>query len=186
MQSLLLPILCCTMLAAALVQGEEPRGNPEWRAKLAKELPVFGHRNWIIIADSAYPAQSGQGIETIYAGGDHLAVVEEVLRALGASKHVQPIIHMDEELKSVAEEDAPGIKEFRRKVAEVVKGKTVKTMAHEDIIREVDKAGKLFRVLIIKTDLTLPYTSVFLQLDCGYWGPIKEKHLRDSMKKKAP
>ena len=182
MRILMLLILCCTLATVVPVRAEQPQGGCAWQAKLAKELPVFGHRNWIVVADSAYPAQSGQGIETIYAGGDHLAVVQEVLSALGKSRHVQPVIYMDAELASVAEEDAPGIGDYRRAVAEAVTGETVKTLPHEEIISELDKAGKLFRVLIIKTDMTLPYTSVFLELDCRYWGPVKEKRLRDSMR----
>jgi len=31
-------------------------------------LPLFGHRNWIVVADSAYPAHSMPGIETIVSG----------------------------------------------------------------------------------------------------------------------
>jgi len=183
MQNLLSMILCCTILAVAPIQGKPPKGGSGWRAELAKKLPVFGHRNWIVIADSAYPAQSGQGIETIYAGGDHLAVIEEVLDMLAKSKHVQPVVYMDKELKSVAEGDAPGIGDYYRVVVKVVKGKTVKVMPHEEIIRKLDKAGKLFHVLVIKTDMALPYTSVFLELEGRYWGPVKEKHLRDSMKR---
>jgi len=38
-------------------------------------------------------------------------------------------------------------------------------------------------VVIIKTDLVLPYTSVFMRLDCGYWSAEAESKLRDSMKK---
>ena len=45
----------------------------------------------------------------------------------------------------------------------------------------LDEAGQTFRVLIIKTDMTLPYTSVFLQLDCGYWTAEAEKRLRETM-----
>jgi hypothetical protein len=32
------------------------------------------------------------------------------------------------------------------------------------------------------TNLTLPYTSVFLELDCGYWSPEAEQRLRDAIK----
>jgi len=35
-----------------------------------------------------------------------------------------------------------------------------------------------FNVLIIKTNLTLPYTSVFFQLECGYWNAAAEENLR--------
>jgi hypothetical protein len=33
-------------------------------------------------------------------------------------------------------------------------------------------------VLLLKTDLTLPYTSVFIRLDCGYWSDEAEQQLR--------
>ena len=52
----------------------------------------------------------------------------------------------------------------------------------EQIIAKLDEAGKTFKILIIKTPLTIPYTSVFFQLGCGYWNPIAEKALRDAMK----
>jgi hypothetical protein len=35
---------------------------------------------------------------------------------------------------------------------------------------------------MIKTDLTLPYTSVFMELDCGYWSPESEAKMREKMK----
>src|SRR5215471_11843684 len=71
--------------------------------KLKKDLPQFGHRNWIVIADSAYPAQSRPGIETIYLGGDQLQAVEQVLAAIEASKHVRANVYIDAELKAVPE-----------------------------------------------------------------------------------
>jgi hypothetical protein len=40
-------------------------------------------------------------------------------------------------------------------------------------------------VLIIKTPLAIPYTSLFLELDCGYWGPDSEKKMREAIKAKA-
>ena len=55
-------------------------------------------------------------------------------------------------------------------------------MLHEDIIRELDASAKLFNVLIIKTDLAIPYTSVFFQLECGYWNVEAEKNLRQKLK----
>jgi len=36
-------------------------------------------------------------------------------------------------------------------------------------------------VLVIKTDMTIPYTSVFFELDCGYWDSDAEKRLREGM-----
>jgi hypothetical protein len=49
----------------------------------------------------------------------------------------------------------------------------------------LDAASKLFKVFILKTDEVIPYTSVFMQLDCGYWNTESEKHLRERMKAPA-
>jgi len=38
-----------------------------WEEILKDRLQLFGHRNWLVIADSAYPAQSRPAIETIVA-----------------------------------------------------------------------------------------------------------------------
>jgi hypothetical protein len=40
-------------------------------------------------------------------------------------------------------------------------------------------------VLILKTNLRLPYTSVFIELDCGYWSPEAERRLRDKMERRG-
>ena len=42
----------------------------------------------------------------------------------------------------------------------------------------LDAAGRAFRVLLLKTTLALPYTSVFVELDCGYWSAEAEAALR--------
>ena len=43
-----------------------------WKLVLNERLPVYGHRNWIVVADSAYPEQSADAIETIVSHADHL------------------------------------------------------------------------------------------------------------------
>jgi len=51
-----------------------------------------------------------------------------------------------------------------------------------EIIKKLDASSDLFNVLILKTDLTLPYTSVFIELGAGYWNGKSETELRESMK----
>jgi hypothetical protein len=41
-----------------------------WQTKLQQELPLLGHRNWIVVVDSAYPWQTSPGIETVETGSD--------------------------------------------------------------------------------------------------------------------
>ena len=40
---------------------------------------TYGHRNWLVIADSAYPAQSRQAIETVVADEEQTRVLERRL-----------------------------------------------------------------------------------------------------------
>ncbi len=44
------------------------RSTTNWEKKLRGRPLLFGHRNWIVIADSAYPTQSCDGIETVVSG----------------------------------------------------------------------------------------------------------------------
>jgi len=151
----------------------------DWQTKLQSELPLLGHRNWIAIVDSAYPLQTSPGIKMVYTGGDQIEVVRAVLDSLSRTDHVTPVIYTDAELKHVPDTLAKGIDAYRAGLTAALQGREVRSLPHEDIIARLDEAGKTFRILVLKTNLTLPYTSVFLELDCGYWGPEKEKELRD-------
>ncbi|MCC7173894.1 MAG: hypothetical protein IT159_01760 [Bryobacterales bacterium] len=170
------------VLSAAVAGcGSPPGRGADWKARLRECLPLYGHRNWIVVADSAYPAQSRAGIETVISGAGQLAAVQEALTQIASARHVRPVVYTDQELEFVREEDAPGISAYRQELGRLLKGREVKVLPHEQIISRLDEAGETFRVLIIKTGMTLPYTSVFLQLDCGYWTPEAEQRLRASM-----
>ena len=152
-----------------------------WEQDLESRLPLFGHRNWIVVADAAYPAQSRPGIETIVAGGDHVEAVRLVLDQIAMSPHVRANVYVDRELDYVAESDAPGIGNCRQQLLALLEGAEVRQIPHEEIIARLDACAQMFCVLLIKTDLTLPYTSVFFELDCGYWSAEAEARLRSAM-----
>lgn len=152
---------------------------------VSAKLPALGHRNWIVIADSAYPLQTASGIETITISEGQLSAVKQVLAALSKSKHVRPVIYVDSELEFVPESTVSGITRFRGDLRQVLKGKPVEHLLHEDIIAKLDEAGKTFKILLIKTPHTMPYTSVFFQLECGYWSADAEQKLREAMKDKS-
>lgn len=160
--------------------------NSDWRARLNEELPLLGHRNWIAVVDSAYPLQVSTGIETIETDSDHLDVVRQVLHEIGGSKHVRPVVFTDAELKAVPESDAPGVTYYRDTLTHFLEdfnggGLELHSLPHEEIIGKLDEAGKTFHVLVLKTRMTIPYTSVFVRLDCGYWTEEQEKALRERM-----
>ncbi len=171
-------LLC---LQAALFSG--CAGTGSWRGRLDRELPAFGHRNWIVIADSAYPKQSAHGIETIVTGAGHLDVLDYVLEHIEKTAHVKANILLDAELESVSEEDAPGVAAYRAELDALLEGKKVERMNHEDIIARLDKDAETFHILILKTEMIIPYTSVFLELDCGYWDAQKEQRLREAFRR---
>jgi L-fucose mutarotase/ribose pyranase (RbsD/FucU family) len=153
----------------------------DWKGQLKASLPLFGHRNWIVVADSAYPAQSRPGIETIVSRAGQIEVARRVLDAIAASKHLRTNIYLDQELQFVAESDAPGVSRYRAQLSGLLKTANQATLPHEQIIAKLDQTAQMFRILIIKSELTIPYTSIFFELDCGYWSAEAEQRLRQSM-----
>ena len=127
----LLAICGCVLLTGC--------GQKHWRWKLNRSLPVFGHRNWIVVADMAYPKQSRPGITTVYSGCGQIDTVKAVLAAVKRAPHVRPIVYMDKELPSVSDKDAPGVAAYREQIKAVLAGLDVKSEPHEDIIKKLDE-----------------------------------------------
>lgn len=180
--ALLVAILVGTSWWTARAQDVPEAPSQTWRHILHARLPELGHRNWIVVADSAYPSQVSDGVITLCTDEDQLDVVQEVMNQLSEQKHVRPNIMTDTELAYVDERDASGISAYRTRLAKMLDGKAVKSVPHADLIDQLDKSGKMFKVIVIKTKMTLPYTSVFLQLDCAYWNADAEARLRAAMK----
>lgn len=152
-----------------------------WQQRVNEELPLMGHRNWIVIVDSAYPLQSAAGVETIETGQDQVVVLGFVLNAIKNSRHVRPLVHTDAELQYVLENEAPGVSRYRQQLQKQLTGVPVDSIPHQKLIDQVNELSKTFHVLVLKTTMTIPYTSVFLQLDCKYWAADSEDRLRQRM-----
>ena len=144
-------------------------------------LPLLGHRNWIVITDMAYPLQSGQGITTIYADQPYLEVLKTVNEKIKAAPHVFAHVYNDKELEYITDEMVPGIGELRSGIRSIC-GPEARSVMHEELISRLDEAGKLFSVLIIKTPLTVPYTTTFFELDCAYWDSVRQSTLDSIVK----
>jgi len=155
-----------------------------WEGLLKDRLQLYGHRNWLVIADSAYPAQSSPGVETVVADEDQTIVLARTFAALSECRHIKPTVYIDKELRSVPEADAPGITSYRKELADLLKGQEAHELPHDEIIAKLDRVGGTFRVLLLKTNMTIPYTSVFLELQCGYWNAEAESRLRAVMRSK--
>ena len=152
-----------------------------WQARVSQSMPLMGHRNWILVVDSAYPLQSSPGVETIDTNANHLDVLRYVLGAINSSIHVRPLIFMDKELPFVPDDDAPGASAYREQIQKILADYTIESLPHERVINQIDETSKEFHVLVLKTTMTIPYSSVFIRLDCKYWSADAEKRMRARM-----
>jgi len=179
----MLKTLFAVILLAALSPAQTASRStpPAWRTKLAEAMPLLGHRNWILVVDSAYPLLVSPGVETIDTNASQIEVVRAVLGAIDRSIQVRPVVFVDAELPFVTDEDAPGVTTYRTEVMPLLEDYPVEQKPHEKIIADIDEAGKTFQVLVLKTNMTIPYTSVFIRLDCKYWTADQEKSLRSKM-----
>jgi hypothetical protein len=175
--SLALAVLFLTSLISAIPASAQS----DWKTRVAQSMPLMGHRNWILIVDSAYPLQSSAGVETIETNASHLDVLRYVLGAVNNSIHVRPLIYMDAELPFVPDQDAPGASAYRDQVQRMLSDYKIESLPHERVISQIDETSKQFHVLVLKTTMTIPYSSVFIRLDCKYWSDDAERRMRSRM-----
>jgi hypothetical protein len=169
------------LLAMAGLTAAAQQPTADWQSRLGQILPLLGHRNWIMIVDSAYPLQSSAGVETLETNTDQMEVIRKVLGAIDSSIHVRPVVYMDAELPFLTEKDAPGVGAYREGIKTALAGQKITSLPHEQIIAKVDEVGKTFHIVVLKTTMAVPYTSVFLQLNCKYWSDEAEAQLRKAM-----
>lgn len=184
MKSVLKAVLAITVTLACSA-GVSPamaqQMNSSWQAKLKQTLPLLGDRNWILVVDSAYPLQVSPGIEMIDTQASMPVVLKTVLSDLDHSVQVTPIVHTDAEQRFVPATEAPGITVYRKELKTILGNRPVQSLPHLEMLKEVSSVAKVYRVLVLKTTLTVPYTSVFLELGCKYWTPADEQQLRTRM-----
>ena len=157
-----------------------------WRDEVLHKIDLLGHRNWVLVVDKAFPEQSSPGMTYVDVEQDLLPTLTEVLEMVESSTHVNPVIYRDKELEYLTDQQVPGIEAFKAESDRILGGYPVNSLLHDDVFRLLDESSTLFSTLVIKTDGTLPYTSVFMQLDCAYWGPEEEAALRKQMNAQAP
>jgi hypothetical protein len=177
---LALAVLVLALMAFPLFAADDTSGEPTWQAVVEERLPLFGDGNLIVVADSSFPELSVDGVQTLHTHMPQLEVLKGLLASIDANKHLHPVINTTDELKFVGERDAPGISSFRDSLSQLLVGRDLNpTYADGDVA--VAKTAQLYRVLVLKTDSTLPFTSVFIHLKNGYWSAEADKRLRDAM-----
>ncbi len=139
-----------------------------WKEYLENNIGLLGHRNWIVVTDMAYPLQSKAGIVTIDTRTDYEQVLTFVSDLLDKQPHVRSNVYQDLELKSLTNAQVAGIKKVKERTSELF-NQNIVFVEHEKLITKLDEVSQTFNVIILKTNLTIPFTSTFFELDCKYW-----------------
>jgi L-fucose mutarotase/ribose pyranase (RbsD/FucU family) len=151
----------------------------DWRSVASECLQRFGHRNWLVVADAAYPAQSAPQITTLPTGEDHLAVLRWILDAIAAHPALDANIYLDTELDALTDQRCPGIEPLRREITAALP-QPAQFVLHDDLIARLQQDAEQFQVLVLKSTALIPYVSVFLHLQCGYWSPERDQAFRQA------
>jgi D-ribose pyranose/furanose isomerase RbsD len=165
--------------------NQNSKETASWQTKFQKKLPLLGHRNWILVVDKAFPLQSAQGMTMINTGEQLPKVLEQVLTSISKTKHIKPIVFTDLELKYLSEDLSPGVDSMKMSIFSTLNGYEINSILHNEVFAKLDSASNLFNVVVLKTESTIPYSSVFIQLDCTYWGRSREQKLRYKMAEKT-
>ncbi len=168
------------MALSACSKNVENTRPDNWKGEFEKTLPMLGHRNWVLVVDKAFPLQNAAGMNVINTGEEIDEVLVYVLDKMNSSTHVTPIIYTDKELELIP---AFGEKEtvIVERYHQLLSGMEVNSILHEEVFSKLDAASRLFSVVVLKTECTIPYTSVFMELDCKYWNAANEERLRGMM-----
>ena len=148
----------------------------DWRDELKRQLPLLGHRNWLCIVDAAFPWSIAPGIEMLDTRGELGPVLAHGLQSVGEAPHLRPIVHVARELDFVAHAQA-----LRQEILTAIDGLETRRTLHSEVLATLDRVGREYRILMLKTTCVIPYTSVFLELECGYWPPEAEAEMREAM-----
>ena len=154
-----------------------------WRGAVASQAGQLGYRNWIVIAEASFPAHSRPGVRQINANEEIPVVLDEVLRTLERTEHVTPRIYVSREMSALENDYAPGIDEFRKQLKTAMHAHETTELEHQSLLTLMEDSNKSFEVLVIRTPTALPYSSVFMELQPGYWNSDSESALRDKLER---
>jgi hypothetical protein len=171
---------CCDSESRCCDSKSTSESTVSWKNELKAEIPLLGHRNWIVVTDMAYPLQTQAGIKTVYTDAEYVDILNFVYGEIEKSPHIKAAIYQDKELLYLDEQSAKGIDALREQMKSLL-GDHRTFIPHDKLIDRLDEVSRKFNVIILKSKLTVPYTSTFFELDCNYWNNEGETALRSKM-----
>ena len=178
-------MICCLVFAMCGCAGDGTANRP-WMSSIRHELGYLGSRNWVVIAEAAFPTPSRRGLRVIQVDDDIPAVLDGLEQIIEEKHHVKPRIYLTSEIAKVPYDYAPGVKGHKSDLKEALHGRETVRLDNEMLMSLINNTSKSYRVLVIKTRTAIPYSSVFVELGSGYWDAESEAALRKNMETKKP
>ncbi len=171
-----------SLITFFVTTGCGPLSDPtDWESSVATQVNQLGYRNWIVIAEASFPAHNRPGFRQVSSSAEIPEVVDYVLNSIEQHQHVRPRVYQTRELRAVENDFAPGIDEFREQVKASLHSHEPTELDQQSLITLLEAANQNFEVLVIRTPTALPYTSVFMELQPGYWDAESEERLRQKL-----
>lgn len=171
--------LCLAVLVLHLVGCGAFGEAQTWKVAVERQTEQLGYRNWIVIAEASFPAHSRPGVRQVTAPVEVPEAVDHVLVSLERTENLRPRVYLTRELRSVENDFAPGIETLRERVREALHGHEATELDQQALLTLLEDANRSFDVLVVRTRTALPYSSVFIELQPGYWDSSSEMRLRD-------
>jgi hypothetical protein len=172
------PLALCGLLplisGCAWVQPENT-----WKIAVDRQTDQLGYRNWIVVAEASFPAHNRPGVRQIAAPVEVSEALDYVLHSLERTENLRPNIYLTRELRSVENDFAPGIDQVREHIQTALHGHEPTELEQQSLLTLLEDANRSFDVLVIRTRSALPYASVFIELQPGYWDSSSESRLRE-------
>lgn len=160
--------------------GQKP--PPVWGGVVSREIDALGIQNWIIIAESSFPVVSRRGVRTVVVDAEIPELLDFVVNDLERSENVTPSFNTARELPFVSNDRAPGIEQFRKDLKDALHGHEVRELDYRSLSLLAHSEASKFAVLVLKSRTALPYSSVFIELDSGYWDRELEDELQGEIR----
>ncbi len=173
----------CKLLPGHLPAAQQDEQRAALREQLAPHLDVLGARNWIVVADPAYPILAGEGVDVLTVDAGTVDTLREVLHTLSNAGALTPRLWMCSELEVVPEQRAPGVRRYRRELGKLTARQLCYEVTDRILALQLAQAAQTYRILYIKTTTALPYSTVAIELDSGYWNSDDEAELRERVEK---
>lgn len=154
----------------------------DWHFPVKRKVSQLGYGNWIVIAEASFPSLNTPGIEQQSSPAEVPEVVDYVLNCLEENQHVRPKIYLTREVRAVENNFAPGIEELRTAIQESLHAYEPTELDQQSLVTLIESANKRLNVLVIRTPTALPYSSVFMELQPGYWDAESEDRLREKIR----